>query len=207
MLRMPADAATTLPLLTLLTGGARSGKSTRALLLAQQLARAGLPGAVPLPDRSIAFVATAQPIDADMAARIRAHRAERGPEFSTVEIPLDLPGALPDLRRTHRAVIVDCLTVWVGNLFCDPEAQDGQEQAEGWIAARIDALCVSVRAGAADGVGCPVIFVTNEVGMGIIPADPLSRCYRDALGRCNQRIAAMADSVELMVCGFPVRVR
>ena len=203
-------------MLSLLTGGARSGKSTRALLLARQRACAGLPEGAPLPGGSIAFVATAQPIDPDMAARIRTHRAERGPEFSTFEIPLDLPGALPELRRAHRAVIVDCLTVWIGNLFCDPGAQDGQEGQEGqdgqdrqdsWIAARIDDLCAALRREAAGGAGCPVIFVTNEVGMGIVPADPLSRRYRDALGRCNQRIAALSDSVELMVCGLPLRVR
>lgn len=166
----------------LLTGGARSGKSRLALTLAE---------AVPGP---IDFVATAEPGDDDMAARIHRHRAERGERYRTVEAPLALPEALEALPAGG-AVIVDCLTLWCANLIfagLDDDALHAQFDA------LVGALAASRR---------PTLVVTNEVGLGIVPGDALSRRYRDELGRLNQRVAARADKVTLLVSGLPLSLR
>ena len=167
----------------LVTGGARSGKSTWA-----QLAAEGTAGA------DLLFVATAEALDADMADRIRRHREDRGARWRTAEAPV----AVADVLRSARAdaIVLDCLTLWVSNLVCGLDASDAE------LARRTDELVEALRAQAA-----PTWIVTNEVGLGIVPADALSRRYRDALGRCNQRVAAAADRVTLMVAGLPLSVR
>lgn len=166
----------------LVTGGARSGKSTFALREAEG-------SAAP----RIAFVATATAGDADMAERIARHQEERSARFQTVEEPLALAAVLSTLP--HRARIVDCLTLWVANLLfadrTDAEMHDAfDELARALIVSEGDTW-----------------VVTNEVGLGIVPADPLSRRYRDLLGRCNQRVAAAADRVTFLVAGLPLRVK
>lgn len=166
----------------LLTGGARSGKSRLALRLAE---------AVPGP---IDFVATAEPGDADMAARIREHQAERGPRYRSTEAPLALTEAVSSLPAGG-AIVVDCLTLWCANLIFA-----GLDDAE--IADRGAGLLVVLRA-----LERPAFVVTNEVGLGIVPADALSRRYRDRLGRMNQQFAAEADKVSLLVAGLPVTLR
>jgi adenosylcobinamide kinase/adenosylcobinamide-phosphate guanylyltransferase len=173
--------------LTLITGGARSGKST----FAQQLADAR--------GTEVLFVATAEARDADMSARIAKHQAERPPHWHTLEEPRQVA------RTLHAAVpapvvVLDCVTLWVTNLLL----------AEGatWesAAAQLDALLVWYYARAAE-TPIDVIVVSNEVGLGIVPADPLSRTFRDWLGLFNQRLAAAADAVYLMVAGIPVDVK
>jgi len=157
----------------LITGGARSGKSRHALALAESLH----------PHR--VFLATAQPLDAEMAARIRAHQAERGPSWRTVEAPLELA---PELAR-DAAVVIDCLTLWVSNLM-----HAGRDvPREG---AR---LVEAVRA-----AGNPVVVVTNEVGLGIVPDSALARAFRDHLGTLAQRMAAACDHVALLCAGIPL---
>lgn len=169
----------------LVTGGARSGKSTWALQQALALA----------PDGPIGFIATAQALDDDMRARIAAHQAERDARFQTFEAPIDLGAALADPRPA--AFIVDCLTLWCSNvLFATPEPD----------VAAFDAACADLLAALA-AAGRPVFVVTNEVGLGIVPADALSRTYRDWLGRLNQRVAARAGRVTLLVAGLPVAVK
>jgi adenosylcobinamide kinase/adenosylcobinamide-phosphate guanylyltransferase len=167
----------------LITGGARSGKSAEALKLT-----GGFPRRV--------FVATAEGFDDEMRHRIEQHQAERGKGIETVEEPLDLAGALGRLDDPRAAVIIDCLTVWLGNLMHrDPDAtEDAPPCTE-----LVEALRTS-RAGR-------VIVVTNEVGMGIVPDRALSRRYRDAAGRLNQRIATVAERVVLMVSGQPLVVK
>ena len=162
--------------LTFVTGGARSGKSSHALRLA---AAAGKP---------VTMIATAEARDAEMAERIAAHRRERPPGWRTVEEPVDLTGALRGLAAGEFA-IVDCLSLWVSNLL---ERNDAAAIAD--VAARI----ATSRA--------PAILVTNEVGSGIIPFEPETRRYRDALGTANQRLAEVVDDVVLMVAGRPLSV-
>lgn len=165
----------------LYTGGARAGKSRLAQARAEALA-----------ERRV-FVATATPLDDDMAARIARHREERGAGWITVEEPLALPEVLPALADEHPVVLVDCLTLWVSNLML----ADGVD-----VEARVEALAAALA-----GLRGNVLLVTNEVGLGIVPANDLARRYRDALGRCNQRVAAVADRVTFVVSGLPMELK
>ncbi len=168
----------------LVTGGARAGKSRLVLVEAEATSA----------DR-IAFVATARPDDEEMATRITRHQEERGARWVTHEEPLALDALLPTLEEG--AIVVDCLTLWVANqLFAHEDAGDAPVEA---AIDRLVAVLARVRA--------PVWLVTNEVGLGIVPADALSRRYRDLLGRCNQRVAAVADRVTFVVAGLPLRVK
>jgi len=173
----------------LITGGARSGKSG----FAQRLAEA-LPG-----DR--AFVATCPVLDGEMTARIARHRADRaGRGWRTVEEPLDLPAALALLAATP-VVLIDCLTLWVNNLL-HQAATDGRALGENEVVPELDRLVAALAAHPG-----MVILVTGEVGWGIVPANELARRFRDVAGRVNQRVAAAADRVVLMVSGLPMAVK
>ena len=166
--------------LTFVTGGARSGKSGLALRMA---AAAGTP---------VAMIATAEARDAEMADRIAAHRRERPASWRTLEEPLDLAGAIRGLAGDEFA-IVDCLSLWVSNLL---------ENAE---PAAIEQLATEAAAlAAAHGGGC--VAVSNEVGMGIVPANALARSYRDALGRVNAIWADAADEALFAVSGRVLRL-
>jgi adenosylcobinamide kinase/adenosylcobinamide-phosphate guanylyltransferase len=169
--------------LTLITGGARSGKSSFAERLAST--RGG----------AVLFVATAEARDEDMTARIAKHQADRPPHWRTLEAPLYVAHALTQAEPAP-LVLLDCVTLWVTNLLLREGATWEQAEAE------LDALLAWYRAQSAD-----VIVVTNEVGLGIVPADRLSRTFRDWLGLFNQRLAAAADVVYLMVSGLAVDVK
>jgi len=165
-------------LLTLVLGGARSGKSRYAESLIM---------ALPPP---WAYVATAEAGDAEMTERITAHRSRRGSAWRTIEAPRDLNTALKSCETMP--VLVDCLTLWLSNLMlaeADIEAEF----------ARLDSTLAAVAA--------PVVVVTNEVGYGIVPDHPLGRRFRDLQGVLNQRIAARADRVVLVVAGLPLAVK
>jgi adenosylcobinamide kinase/adenosylcobinamide-phosphate guanylyltransferase len=169
--------------LTLITGGARSGKSS----FAQQRASAH--------QGSVLFLATAEAGDDDMTARIAKHQAERPDHWRTLEEPVYVARALAEAEPAA-LVLLDCVTLWVTNLLLREGTTWEQAQAE------LDALLAWYRAQSAD-----LVVVTNEVGMGIVPADPLSRTFRDWQGLFNQRLAAEADVVYLMVSGLPVEVK
>lgn len=161
-----------------IVGGARSGKSRFAL--------AGLS-----PRGRVTFVVTAEAGDADMAARIARHQAERSPHWTTLEAPHDLVARLTDALHDADTVVVDCLTLWVANLMA---RGDGDEA----IVKEAEALAALVAAPGAD-----LRLVSNEVGMGVHPATADGRRFRDLLGVVNQRVAAAADRVALMVAGLP----
>lgn len=168
---------------TLITGGGRSGKSTHALWLAMRC------------EGKRAFVATAEAFDAEMSDRIAAHRKERGDAFMTVEEPLDPARILTGLPDDICVAVVDCLTVWLGNLMHHrPGMDERYPEVSGMMNVLMDPPC-------------DLIIVTNEVGMGIVPIDGMSRRFRDMAGRINQEAAALADTVILMVCGIPVVVK
>ncbi len=167
----------------LLTGGARSGKSAEALRLAEPFERR-------------VFIATAEAFDDEMRERIARHRAERGDGWQTVEAPLDLAAAIEGIGDPRAAAVVDCLTVWLGNLMHRDESVTGNSPP---CTALLDALRRSSAA--------RIILVTNEIGMGIVPEYALSRRFRDAAGRLNQRVAALADRVILTVCGLPLTIK
>ncbi|MCD6416045.1 MAG: bifunctional adenosylcobinamide kinase/adenosylcobinamide-phosphate guanylyltransferase [Planctomycetes bacterium] len=167
---------------TLITGGARSGKSRRALEAADAFER-------------VAFVATARPLDVEMRARIERHRADRPAKFLTVEAPLEPAEALRALPQDVGLAVIDCLTLWLSNLMCErgPLCTDCPE-----IVALLDVL---------RSPPCDVVIVTNEVGMGIVPANEAARRFRDVAGKVNQRVAEIADEVILMVSGVPVSIK
>jgi adenosyl cobinamide kinase/adenosyl cobinamide phosphate guanylyltransferase len=162
--------------LTLLLGGARSGKSSLAVARAQ--ASAG----------PVVFIATAEALDAEMEERVACHRAERDPDWTTVEEPLDLERALAE-APAEACAIVDCLSLWVANLM----QQDASEEEVTKRSQRAAELAAA-RSG-------PTIAVSNEVGMGVVPQHPLGRRYRDALGRVNAAWAAAADEALLVIAG------
>ena len=166
--------------LTLVLGGARSGKSRYAQEAAQGWARAR--GAKPT------FVATATADDAEMADRIARHRADRGEVWRTLEAPLALAETLAQLGVEDVAVI-DCLTLWLSNAMAQPEG----------YAARAAALTPALAACKAR-----LWVVSNEVGWGIVPDNPLARAFRDAAGHLHQSIAAVADDAVLIVAGLPL---
>ncbi len=161
-------------------GGARSGKSRYA----QQRAEA-------LPGRHL-FIATAEAWDAEMAERIARHRADRDARWETVDAPRDLAAALDAASGTGAVALVDCLTLWASNLLL---ADADMEQAT-------DGLCAAIAR--FDG---RLILVANETGLGIVPDNALARRFRDAAGRINQAVAAVADEVMLVVAGLPMRVK
>ncbi|HEX6510799.1 MAG TPA: bifunctional adenosylcobinamide kinase/adenosylcobinamide-phosphate guanylyltransferase [Chloroflexota bacterium] len=164
--------------LTLITGGARSGKSAYA----QQLATAS--------GQPVLFVATAEARDDDMRRRIEAHRASRPASWETLERPLGAAEALASVAG--RLVVLDCITLLVSNLLLAGFAVEPEVQA----------LIAWQRHSRS-----PLIAVTNEVGLGIVPDNALAREYRDALGGANQALAAAADRVVLMVAGLPVEIK
>ncbi len=166
-----------LPRLTLVLGGARSGKSRHAEALVEAAAASAL------------YVATAQALDDEMAERIRRHRQRRGARWTTVEEPLDLARGLVMESQEGRPMLVDCLTLWLSNLLLASRDVDAA------TASLLDAL---------SRLSAPVVLVANEVGLGIVPDNPLARAFRDHAGRLNQAIAAQADRVVFLAAGLPL---
>ena len=166
--------------ITLVLGGARSGKSAFAENLA---ATSGLPGI---------YLATAEARDSEMDARIAAHQARRGDGWTTVEAPLDLAGAVDAEARPDRILLIDCLTLWVTNLM----------MAERDIDAAFDGFCASLEKARG-----PVIAVSNEVGLGIVPDNAMARAFRDHAGLLHQRVAALAGTVYFVAAGLPQKLK
>ena len=163
----------------LITGGARSGKSKRAETRARTF-----------PGQPV-YIATAEALDAEMETRIARHRARRGTDWIEREVPLDLVSALV-ATDGGGARLVDCLTLWLSNLM---HAERDWERE------------VADLAGALPRLNSPVILVTNEVGLGIVPDNALARSFRDAAGIMNQAIADVADEVEFIVTGLPIKLK
>jgi adenosylcobinamide kinase/adenosylcobinamide-phosphate guanylyltransferase len=174
---LSTSLAGNLPVLTLILGGARSGKSRHAEALVMGAASAGT------------YVATAEAGDAEMAERIAHHRARRGAFWRTVEEPLDLAGMIGAHGEPERPILVDCLTLWLSNLMGANRVVEHETETLG-------AALREARG--------PVVLVANEVGMGLVPETPLGREFRDAAGRLNQQVAALADRVVFIAAGLPL---
>ena len=170
----------TLPKIGLILGGARSGKSRHAEDL---IVKSGL---------HKVYIATGQAGDVEMTARIVAHRERRGDSWTTIEEPLDIARALTDASRTDTAILVDCLTLWLSNLMMAPRD----------VVAATTELASALAA--APG---PVLLVSNEVGLGIVPDNQLARRFRDEQGRLNQTLAGVADLVVFMAAGLPMKMK
>lgn len=169
--------------LTLILGGVRSGKSARAEALALSATAAR---------KRPVYLATATAGDPEMAARIDAHRARRGELFRTIEEPLEIAAAIASLSSADAPVVVECLSLWLSNLFA----------AKRDVAAETARLLVAL-----DRAQGPVILVTTEVGLGGVSPNALARAYADAAGALNQALAARAERVELVVAGQPLVVK
>lgn len=161
---------------TLLLGGARSGKSRRALTLAEAASE------------SRTYIATAEPLDDEMASRIARHQSERGPGWSTVEAPLEIASVLNEVSRPGSVAVVDCLTLWLSNLMHHGRVVEDE------IASLVSTFNQPGE----------LILVSNEVGLGLVPQTPLGREFRDQQGLLNQRIAEACDRVEFMAAGLPL---
>lgn len=165
---------------TLVLGGARSGKSA----FAESLVEAASPSRL--------YVATGQAWDEEMRDRIASHQSRRGQGWETVEAPLDLAQALADHARPDRPILVDCLTLWVTNLML----------GEHDISRAFDGLAATL-----PGLKGPVVFVSNEVGLGIVPDNAMARAFRDHAGRLHQSIASLADEVHFVTAGLPLKMK
>ncbi|MFN3820532.1 bifunctional adenosylcobinamide kinase/adenosylcobinamide-phosphate guanylyltransferase [Blastomonas sp.] len=166
--------------LTFITGGARSGKSARAQRLAEDQ------------HGELVYLATAQAFDDEMTDRIARHRTDRGARWRTVDCPVDLPQAIAREMAPGRVLLVDCLTLWTSNMLL------GEHDFAAASGLLIDTLARA---------RSPVILVSNEVGMGIVPDNALARQFRDMAGRLNQDVAAIADTVELVVSGLSLTLK
>jgi len=171
--------------LVLVTGGTRSGKSDFAVSIAEST------GAWPV------YLATATAADPEMAARIEKHRRERGSSWTTIEEPLDLKKPLAGMTRGENAVVIDCLTLWLTNILMKDE-----DEFELVVDIMSRELAKKVRE-----MGGTVIVVTNEIGMGVVPADELTRRFRDVAGGVNRLFAQTADEVYFVVSGIPMKLK
>ena len=169
-----------LPPVTLVLGGARSGKSA----FAEKLVEAASPERL--------YLATGQAWDGEMEERITAHQQRRGEGWQTVEAPVKLAEALLANTMADRPVLVDCLTLWVTNLMLGEEDLD----------AAFDGLCSALPE-----LQAPVVFVSNEVGLGIVPDNAMARAFRDHAGRLHQKIAGLADEVYFVAAGLPLKMK
>ena len=165
-------------------GGCRSGKSREALEMAE-----GMPG-----DRKT-FIATCIPHDDEMQQRVAQHQKERSPSWQTVEVPIHLPETIVEQSRQTDVLLVDCLTLWISNLMLELEDD------------RKILACLPDLKRALNSAQCPVVLVSNEVGTGIVPENPLSRRFRDLVGSTNQAVSGQADRVVWMVAGLPVEIK
>jgi len=163
-------------------GGAASGKSDVALHLAGAVAPR-------------VFVATGQPLDVEMAARITRHQATRSSEWETAEVPRELAEWFATHGHRYRTIVLDCVTLWLSNL-------NGSYATGSAIGQRVEQLLQAIRATTAR-----TVIVSNELGLGLVPAEPPVRAFRDVAGRVNQQIAAEADEVHLVVSGLPLRIK
>lgn len=166
-----------------ITGGARSGKSAFAEKLANSLSG------------KRAYLATAQALDAEMVARVEQHRKRRGSAWDTFEEPLAAAELLKKLSSTHDIVLLDCLTLWLSNVMAHTDG-------DGAVLSRSDDLVSAIK----DFSGACIV-VSNEVGLGIVPDNPLARRFRDLAGLLNQKTAQVADEVYFSAAGIPVRIK
>ncbi len=162
-------------------GGARSGKSAFALEKA-----GSFPG-------KKAYIATAEPLDDEMKERIEKHRVERGEDWETFEEPIKMARVLKEMGSSYNAAVIDCLTLWLSNLILGTE--DSEEEIESFLSSL------------SDGDHPPLFVVSNEVGMGIVPDNALSRKFRDLAGHLNRKVAGIADEVYLVTAGIPLRIK
>jgi adenosylcobinamide kinase/adenosylcobinamide-phosphate guanylyltransferase len=169
---------------TLVVGGCRSGKSHHAIHLAEQY-----------PGKNKVYVATCVPMDEEMRHRVRRHQAERGEHWRTAETPLSIRSCIERESAQADVILVDCLTLWISNLM-------GEGNTQGEIIKKAEALGRTLET-----LQCPVVLVSNEVGAGIVPENPMAREYRDTAGWVNQVVGRACTRVVWTVAGIPVTIK
>jgi len=167
----------------LVIGGCRSGKSSHALYLAEQIAGQKI------------FIASCMPQDKEMEHRVLRHRQQRSTAWETLEVPILIPEAIQKNGSKGHVILVDCLTLWINNLILNDDKPENIDN-------HIQKLTQSI-----EKVECPLILVSNEVGTGIVPENKLARLFRDITGFANQKVAACVDRVIWMVAGIPVKIK
>jgi adenosylcobinamide kinase/adenosylcobinamide-phosphate guanylyltransferase len=175
--------------IVLVTGGARSGKSSFALQKASSI------------QGSKAFIATARPEDPEMVDRIERHQKERGPQWKTYECPLNLLKTLIEALQQHEVVVVDCLTLWISNLLFELKNPERVKEEVDKLIETLVEMKYSLN------LTRKVFFVTNEVGMGIVPENAVARQFRDLAGLCNQAFSSVADKVYLVISSIPIKIK
>jgi len=165
-------------------GGCRSGKSKYALDYANQNWHS-----------KKFFIATCEALDNEMKSRITNHQKERGPNWKTVECPIDIASVIEELAIQKGGILLDCVTLWINNLMCN-SMDDNQ------IKEKVETFVNTLQK-----ISCPITVVSNEVGMGIVPENAMARQYRDLVGYTNQKIAAISNNVILMVAGIPFQIK
>lgn len=166
----------------LITGGARSGKSSHALELADAVGKK-------------VFIATAMPLDDEMRDRIAKHQEDRDPSFITIEAPVSLAKGIACIPTGTKVAVIDCLSVWIGNLM-HSHGEDADSYPE------IDDFLAAIKT-----ASCDLVIVSGEVGMGIVPDNAMARKFRDIAGRVNQQVAKLANTVILTVSGIPIKIK
>ena len=194
------DKHTSAPRIILIVGGARSGKSSFTERLAINSGR------------SVAFIATATAGDEEMRERIARHRAARSTTWHTIEEPLDLAGAVQRAGKLADVLLLDCMTLWLNNLFAQEFGQHESEEGHYTTGKLYDETALQeveklLAVARSLEPGKTLLIVTNEVGLGVVPAYALGRLYRDTLGYVNQRLARAAERVYLMVAGMGVDLK
>jgi adenosylcobinamide kinase/adenosylcobinamide-phosphate guanylyltransferase len=165
-------------------GGCRSGKSNYALNYANTHWQ---------PPKC--FIATSEPLDHEMQVRIANHQKERGPDWHTIECPIKICDTIQKESQKYSGMLLDCITLWINNLMCrDMDGISIKKQ----ILLLIEGLKKTT---------CPILIVSNEVGMGIVPENAMARQYRDLVGYCNQQIALISEHVVFMVAGIPMTLK
>jgi len=165
-------------------GGCRSGKSKYALTYANTHWQ---------PPKC--FLATSEPLDHEMHDRIANHQKERGPDWHTIESPINICDTIQNDAHHYSGMLLDCITLWISNLMC-------RDMDEVFIKQQISLFLDVLQ-----NIHCPIIIVSNEVGLGIVPDNAMARFYRDLVGSTNQQIAAISDRVVFMVAGIPMTVK
>ena len=180
--------------IVLVTGGARSGKSAFAEKLA---AKFGV---------SVGYIATAQIYDEEMRYRVKLHRERRPENWQTYEAPYWADKAIVEAADSHKVLLFDCLTLYLSNLLClMPEEELTDDKVYAMLTEQMEKLLAAAQTAVTQ--GATIIFVTNEVGAGIVPENKLARLYRDLSGLANQKIAAAADEVYAVMAGIPVNIK
>ena len=182
--------------ITFVIGGARSGKSSFALNEVSKL------------EGSRSYIATGEALDDEMQNRIRKHKEDRGPEWSTYEEPVEIAKILSDIKDKYSAVVIDCLTLWLSNVLHKTLSTEGTNKpVEEYIEDLMDALLKLKNERRTTSDEQHLFIVSNELGMGIVPENAMAREFRDLTGFLNQKVAAIADKVYLVTAGIPLKIK